>query len=1641
MSTLTGNQIRNTYDSLLKLEDNDGLNANKKKVTDGLGNETPLSISETEVVSTVNVEASGFKTPTGTSSQVLLADGSTTTLDVGSTQEIFKNVAVSGQSTIVADSNNDTLTFVEGSNVTITTDDTTDSITIASSYVDTTYTAGGGLDLVGTEFSHSDTSSATNLTATSRTYVDGLTFDDYGHVTGYTTATETVVDNDTTYTAGAGLDLTGTVFSHEDTSSVADLTPSSRTYVDGITFDDYGHVQSISTSSETLTGTVDGTGTANYVAKWSDADTITDSVIYDDGSNVGIGTDDPQGQLEVSGTNPIIVLKDSGGATDKKYRYFQNNDNKLYFSRANDAFDSFSSDLVIAADGKVGIGLTNPSVPLHVDGFARLNGGLQLNTSNAIINQIQNSALRFGTNNTERMRIDSDGNVGIGTTSPGYNLEVSGDTYTSGKYVSDTGEIMSLYQSNWTLGATHYVLYNAWKANVGDYIMLKSSGNQSGSNGAILVADGNSGGRTYFGLHANNSPANDNALTPLDSTYAFIGASDTYFSSDVGIGTTSPSEELHISSSNPGVRLQDSDGTNTFGRVHFTGSTLQYYSRNNTSNGIHAWYGSDGTANTEFMRLQNDGQLRINEYGSGIFTGTATQRLGVDSNGNVIEIPIGSGAVDGSGTANTLAMWSDADTIADAPITVSGNDATFTGDLTVSGGDITLSGTGRIQGIDTVTDNTDAANKLYVDNAITTATGDYLPLAGGTMTGNLKLNDNVQLQVGSSADLQILHDASDSFLINNTGDLYLRNLAEDKDIIFQSDDGLGGITEYFKLDGSLADGTWKYTKFPDNSVIALGDATYGDLQLFHDDGQDNSYISNYTGELIIANYADDKDVIFRSDDGSGGTAVYFKLDGSLVNGTTTLGAVNFPDKSKLFLGTNSDLQIFHDGSDSWIRSNGTGDLYFEQRNDDKDILFRSDNGSGGLATYFFLDGGSVATQFNQRALFVDNIAAEFGSSRDLKIYHDGSDSYIQDAGTGSLKILAQDFDLTNAAGTASMIRAIDGAQAELYYGGSKKLETTSAGVEVTGEGIFTGNVGIGTDSPKQLFHVHGGSTTGSVTKAVIGGTGGNGESYLYLAENFSGDNVNYGFSFVADGNSSNNLLIKRHSNSTSGNTVITVNRDNDNVTFSGDVGIGVSPSQPLDVNGTALIRNTIYVGDDIQHWGDGGTGMYFGTDTISLKNDGGSTRLFVESGGNVGIGTDDPDVKLEINGGADAIAKITGTTTAARFDYETNSHHRFWQLIESDGRFRFYDQTNTSERLTINSSGKVGIGENNPSQKLHVDGNARVTGAIYDSSNSSGTSGQVLSSTATGTSWVDATAGDITGVEAGDGLTGGGNSGDVTIDINYSGTDNAILAATDASGSDIGTNAKIWYSADGSIAYANVSDLPFGAGDVDGSGVAGAMTKWTDADTIEDSDFMTESASGIQIGTDALTYLHSSKRIGIGTASPSVAFDCAGAAKFQSSFYDGSNNLASAGKVLTGTAVGECLWADASSLAYRENKTFYFGWKVSTSATEFFRHTTSGASSLGYETLMPVPYDGTLEQIVLLASANYSNISIALVDYSGAVIYSSGTISLTANTAYTLAPNASISKSSDRSVALRIIRPTASNNGEMSITATYEWDN
>jgi len=107
----------------------------------------------------------------------------------------------------------------------------------------------------------------------------------------------------------------------------------------------------------------------------------------------------------------------------------------------------------------------------------------------------------------------------------------------------------------------------------------------------------------------------------------------------------------------------------------------------------------------------------------------------------------------------------------------------------------------------------------------------------------------------------------------------------------------------------------------------------------------------------------------------------------------------------------------------------------------------------------------------------------------------------------------------------------------------------------------------------------------------------------------------------------------------------------------------------------------------------------------------------------------------------------------------------------------------------------------------------------YTLPSADGSANQVITTDGAGNlSWTSPTTGDITGVTAGTGLDGGGTSGSVTLNIDYVGTDNAILSAVDGSGSTIASGAKIWFSDDATIAHANVSDLPFtnNVGDITG---------------------------------------------------------------------------------------------------------------------------------------------------------------------------------------------------------------------------------
>ena len=104
-----------------------------------------------------------------------------------------------------------------------------------------------------------------------------------------------------------------------------------------------------------------------------------------------------------------------------------------------------------------------------------------------------------------------------------------------------------------------------------------------------------------------------------------------------------------------------------------------------------------------------------------------------------------------------------------------------------------------------------------------------------------------------------------------------------------------------------------------------------------------------------------------------------------------------------------------------------------------------------------LDVAGIATFRNNVNLLDDDIL-QFGDSQDLKIFHDGSQSIIQDAGTGQLRISGENtVAITNANGTESYGRFLKNGQVELFYDNTKRIETTNTGAVVTG--ILTATTG------------------------------------------------------------------------------------------------------------------------------------------------------------------------------------------------------------------------------------------------------------------------------------------------------------------------------------------------------------------------------------------------------------------------------------------------------------------------------------------------------------------------------------------------------------------------------------------------------
>ncbi len=391
--------------------------------------------------------------------------------------------------------------------------------------------------------------------------------------------------------------------------------------------------------------------------------------------NVGIGTTIPDSKLDVTGGD-ITVNTSSTGFMN--FKYGSVGSESTVGSIQTDGIDlkiNATSDLLLLPGGNVGIGTTNPLSKLVVsdDGGAGIevipqtsNDRTTLlsydrNTNTYQTLDFDGSDMHFNVFGSERMRIDSSGNVGIGVTTIGNKLEVAGtinQTVLGGAPSDDLNNLDST-----RFFKTHTATTNA------------------------------PAGISSFGMGWTIAYATNQTVQFLTSR----ASSQPVYYRKQSNGTYSSWIRLRDENQISDTDISNWDAAYTYsqvGHLPLTGGTMT------------------GDINIGIYKIKQDTYDYLTFEDD---TTTHNPDTNVTTLTSISGIALATNTNDGGGGNFTVSTGSTGTQL--LRITTAG-DATFTGDLIVTGGDITLSGTGRIQGIDTVTADTDAVNKLYVDTAV-----------------------------------------------------------------------------------------------------------------------------------------------------------------------------------------------------------------------------------------------------------------------------------------------------------------------------------------------------------------------------------------------------------------------------------------------------------------------------------------------------------------------------------------------------------------------------------------------------------------------------------------------------------------------------------------------------------------------------------------------------------------------------------------------------------------------------------------------------------------------------------------------------------------------------------------------------------
>ena len=524
-------------------------------------------------------------------------------------------------------------------------------------------------------------------------------------------------DNTDTYVTG--FTYSNNTFTIKQNNSQPDLTQTINT-VTGLTINGNLSVTG-TTSSGTISattyqnlpfsGTVTGGGTTNYVPKWTGSTGLGNSQIFDDGTNVGIGTTSPSAKLDVisptSGSTPILRV--SGASSVEAVRITQTGGG--FALVVEDDTNPDSTSFVVDSAGRVGIGYgtgTTLGQNLTVNGIgvastsfiAPTFQGTTLYPQNDVNLNIRtrdggagNRDILFGTGNSggtpfTRMTIASTGNVGIGTTSPSARLDVSGDTLLRSGVtlsnlsssantrfiVSDSNGVLS-YRTDVLTGTTITISGGTGITTGGTYPNFTITNSAPDQTVTISGGTGITTGGTYPNFTLVNS-APDQTVTISGGTGITTGGTYPNFT----ITNSSPDQTVTITG---GTNIQINGTYPNFG-VDFTGGTiLKYYISATTPTGVinngDRWFNTTDGVELVYV-TDGDGPQWVQPNNGGSNTGTT-------SGGDYL--PLSGGTVTGNTTFSSgvaLNALTSSEEINNIVADSAGNLYTYTDGVTISAG-------------------------------------------------------------------------------------------------------------------------------------------------------------------------------------------------------------------------------------------------------------------------------------------------------------------------------------------------------------------------------------------------------------------------------------------------------------------------------------------------------------------------------------------------------------------------------------------------------------------------------------------------------------------------------------------------------------------------------------------------------------------------------------------------------------------------------------------------------------------------------------------------------------------------------------------------------------------------------------------